>query len=352
MQRAQRELSEYRRRLIDLLADVPLVRLSEKRKRKRRPSDAAPDLSIDVVAGGERRELIVEAKSSGEPRFIRGAIQQLQSHLPISTPAYGIVAAPYLGDRAQEICREARVGFLDLAGNCRLAFGSIFIERQGFPNPTVERRPLRTLFAPKATRILRVMLVEPKRGFQLQTLAKLAGVSLGLAFKVKQRLLDLDYASEERDGLRLTRPEDLLREWARNYNFGKHEAVECYAMGEVAETEHQLAAWCAEKRVPYAFTQFSGAVRVAPFARYLRSTAYVLTDPRTLAERLQWKIVPSGANVLLLRPFDDGVLYGSREVTGDRVVSNVQLYLDLANQGGRGEEASTFLLEQRLRPTW
>ena len=283
---------------------------------------------------------------------MRGAIQQLQSYLPTRASAYGVVAAPYLGDRAREICREARVGYLDLAGNCRLAFGSIFVERKGFSNPNVERRPLRTLFAPKATRILRVMLVEPKRGFQLQALAKLAGVSLGLAFKVKQRLLDLEYASEERVGLRLTRPEDLLREWARNYDFGKHDAVECYAMGEVAETEHHLAARCTEKQVPYAFTQFSGAARVAPFARYLRSAAYVLTDPRTLAERLEWKVVPSGANVLLLRPFDDGVLYGSQEVTGDRVVSNVQLYLDLASQGGRGEEPATFLFEQRLRPTW
>jgi hypothetical protein len=352
MQRAQAELSEYSRRLVDLLAEVPLVRLSEKRKSRRRLSDAALDLPIDVTAGEEHWELIIEAKSSGEPRFIRGAIQQLQSSLPPSPRAYGVVAAPYLGDRAREICREARVGYLDLAGNCRLAFGSIFIERKGFPNPTVERRPLRTLFASKASRILRVMLVEPKREFQLQTLAKLAGVSLGLAFKVKQRLLDLEYASGERDGLRLTRPEDLLREWARNYDFGKHEAVECYAMGEVAETEHRLAARCAEQRVPYAFTQFSGAARVAPFARYLRSAAYVLTDPRTLAERLEWKVVPSGANVLLLRPFDEGVLYGSQEVTGDRVVSNVQLYLDLASQGGRGEEAATFLLEQRLRPTW
>ncbi len=352
MQRAQAELSEYSRRLVDLLTEVPLVHLDEKRRGRRRPTDAAPDLSVDMIVGGEHWELIVEVKSSGEPRFIRGAIQQLQSHLPTSTPAYGMVAAPYLGDRAREICREARVGYLDLAGNCRLAFGNIFIERKGFPNPNVERRPLRTLFAPKASRILRVMLTEPKRRFQLQTPARLAGVSLGLVFKVKQRLLDLEYVTEERDGLRLTRPEDLLREWARNYEFGKHEAVECYAMGEIAETEHRLAARCAEKRVPYGFTLFSGAARVAPFARYLRGAAYVLTDPRKLAERLEWKIVPSGANVLLLNPFDDGVLYGSQEVAGDRVVSNVQLYLDLASQRGRGEEAASFLLEQRLRPTW
>jgi hypothetical protein len=346
------ENPEYSRRLLELLAAVPLVRLDKRPKRKRRVPGAVPDISIGLLVGDDRWELLVETKSSGEPRFIRGAIQQLLSYTTTSAQVYSVVAAPYLGERAQELCREARVGYLDLAGNCRLAFGSVFIERKGFPNPKTERRPLRTLFAPKASRILRVLLTEPKRTYQLQELAKLAGVSLGLAFKVKQRLLDLEYADEEKNGLRVKRPEDLLREWARNYDFGKHASVECYAMGEVAETEHQLAAWCAEKRVPYAFTLFSGAARMAPFVRYLRSSAYVMTDPGKLAERLGWKVVPTGANAILLRPFDEGVLYGSQDVEGDRVVSDVQLYLDLASQRGRGEEAATFLLDQRLRPTW
>ena len=346
------ETADYSRRVLDLLAEVPLVRLDKRPKRKRRVPGVVPDISIDLLVGDDRWEFIVETKSSGEPRFIRGAIQQLQSYTAASARVYGVVTAPYLGERTQELCKEARVGYFDLAGNCRLAFGSVFIERKGFPNPKVERRSLRTLFAPKASRVLRVLLTEPKRTYQLQELAKLAGVSLGLAFKVKQRLLDLEYAGEEKSRLRVNRPEDLLHEWARNYDFGKHTAVECYAMGEVAETERQLAAWCAEKRVLYAFTLFSGAARVAPFARYLRSSAYVMTDPGKTAERLGWKVVPTGANVVLLRPFDEGVLYGAQEVDGDRVVSNVQLYLDLASQRARGEEAATFLLEQRLRAKW
>jgi len=343
----------YLHRLIALLTEVPSVRLDKKARRKRRVAESSPDLSIDVLLGEDRWRLVVETKSSGEPRLIRGAIQELQSYTAASSAqVYGIVAAPFLGERSQELCRDARVGYLDLAGNCRLAFGNVFIERKGFPNPRVERRPLRTLFAPKASRVLRVLLTEPKRAYQLQELAKLAGVSLGLAFKAKQRLLDLEYAREEKTGLRVNRPEHLLREWVRNYDLGKHTAVECYAMGEVAETERQLAAWCAEHRVPYAFTLYSGAARVAPFARYLRSAAFVLTDPGKLAERLGWKVVPTGANAVLLRPFDEGVLYGTQEVDRDRIVGNVQLYLDLATQRGRGEEAAAFLLEERLRPTW
>jgi hypothetical protein len=37
---------------------------------------------------------------------------------------------------------------------------------------------------------------------------------------------------------------------------------------------------------------------------------------------------------------------------GDVVVSDVQLYLDLASYKGWGEEAAAFVLEQRLRSRW
>jgi len=72
------------------------------------------------------------------------------------------------------------------------------------------------------------------------------------------------------------------------------------------------------------------------------------TFPRTL----EWKPVSSGANFTLLRPYDDGVFYGVRKISEDSVASDVQLYLDLVGSKARGEEAATFLLEQRLRSKW
>lgn len=92
-------------------------------------------------------------------------------------------------------------------------FDQIFIERRGLPNPRVERRPLRSIFAARASRVLRVLLEDPKRASQVQQLAREAGVSLSLAFKVKQRLLDLEYAREADGGIQLAKPEDLLRGW-------------------------------------------------------------------------------------------------------------------------------------------
>ncbi|MEK7880223.1 MAG: hypothetical protein AAB285_10225, partial [candidate division NC10 bacterium] len=123
----------------------------------------------------------------------------------------------------------------------------VFIKRQGFPNPRLERRPLRALFAPKASRVLRVLLEDPKRSWQVQALAPQAEVSLGLAFKVKQRILDLEYAQEEEEGLRLIKPAELLREWGVSYSYLKSQALDCYGPGDPRELEQALVDYCRAK---------------------------------------------------------------------------------------------------------
>jgi hypothetical protein len=341
----------FKERLADILAEVPFTKV-------RRWAQAVKvdgleiDLAVDVLAGGAPWRLLVEVKPTGEPRAVRGTIQQLQTAVMNRPRQYAVLAAPYVAPLGRAACREAGVGFLDLAGNCRLVFDQIFIERLGAPNPQVERRPLRSIFAARASRVLRMLFTEPRRAWQVQQLARQARVSLGLAFKVKQRLLDLEYARETRDGIQLARPEDLLRDWATAGLPRKREQLDCYAPGEPAEVEGALGVICQARKIRFAFTLFSGAARVAPFARYARSAAYVDADLATVAGGLGWKPVPSGANVTLLGPPDEGVWYGLQQVREEPVVSDVQLYLDLAGTKGRGEEAATFILEQRLRPAW
>ena len=60
----------------------------------------------------------------------------------------------------------------------------------------------------------------------------------------------------------------------------------------------------------------------------------------------------TGANFTLPWPFDEGAFYGACTIGQDRVVSDVQLYLDLMESKGRGEEAATAILDQKLRPQW
>ena len=350
--REQQLEKQVKERLQQLFEAVPFLRLKRWQREARTLEGKRVDLSAEVLAKGERWRLLVEVKSSGEPRYVRSAVQQLRSLLSDERRTYGIVSAPYISAEAGKICRDEGMGYLDLAGNCGLIFANLFIERQGIPKPPEERRPLRSLYAPKAGRLLRALLEEPKRTWTLQALAEKAGVSLGLAFKVKQRLLDFEFVAEGNEGLVLEKPEELLRQWGANYSYAKNDAFECYFQGDPAHLEAALAGYCRKAGDRYAFTMFSGAARVAPFARYLKGSAYVTGDPQEIAKNLEWKQVSSGANFTLLRPYDEGVFYGAKEIERDFVVSDVQLYLDLVGSKARGEEAAAFLLEQRLRSKW
>jgi hypothetical protein len=347
-QSAQRAIATS---LNQVLGEVPFLRLGSTIE-ETRELDSEIDISVDVIANGTPWKLLVEVKSSGEPRIARAAIQQILAVTRAQEPQYGLIGAPYVGPETQKICKEAGVGFIDLAGNCRLAFDKVFIERRGFPKPKAERRPLRSLFSPKASRVLRVLFETPKQPWQVQRLAREARVSLGLAAKVKQRLLDLEFAREERAGIKLAKPEELLIAWAAALASQKRSTVGVYAAGDPPQTEETLRVYCATNATPYAFTQFSGAARVAPFTRYTRGAAYVQADPVSFVAKLGWKIADTGANFTLPWPFDEGVFYGARTIGQDRVVSDVQLYLDLMESKGRGEEAAMAILDQKLRPQW
>jgi hypothetical protein len=316
------------------------------------PEDTRADLRFQLYADASPLSVLVEVKSTGEPRQARSAIQQLREYLSRVDDAYGVFAAPYISDYTAQLCKDSGVGYMDLAGNCLLSFDRVYVERRNYPNPNTEKRQLRSLFGPKSSRVLRVMLKKPKRAWQVQDLAEEADVSLGLAFKIKERLLALEYAREDRKRIKLARPADLLDTWAENYSFRSNKLYDYFSFDEPKTMERKLAQYCRRNEITYALTMFSGAALVAPFARYTRAFAYVAEGIEELAAALQLKEAPSGPNFTILAPYDDGVFYGSRTVKGLRVVCDIQLYLDLAGYKGRGEESARFLLDQRIKRLW
>ena len=338
-------------RIEDLLGDIHFIELGQALTQTSLES-VRPDLLFEAMVGSHLYKIIVEVKSVGEPRQVRYAIQQLKEYLARIEDAYGVVAAPYITNDTARLCKENGVGYIDLAGNCFLNFDQVYIEQRNYPNSTRENRPLRSLFTPKASRLLRVMLANPGRSWQVQELAKEANISFGLAFKIKERLLDLEYTRKDNKHVRLNRPGDLLDKWANNYSFRKNRMYDYFSFEEPKEIERRLAAYCQEREIPYALTLFSGAALVAPFARYTRGFAYVGKGIQSLAESVGLKEVPSGPNFSILEPYDDGVFYGSRKIDGLEVACDVQLYLDLVGYRGRGEESAKFILEQKIKPLW
>ena len=124
---------------------------------------------------------------------------------------YGVFMAPYISSQSAAICEKAGIGYADLAGNCRLVFGQVYIERRDWPNPSIVKRELRSLFTPKASRILSVLLIDPKRSWKVLDLAREARVSLGQASNVKKLLEAREWVERSTKGLRLSHPEEVLR---------------------------------------------------------------------------------------------------------------------------------------------
>lgn len=334
------------------LAEVPFLELLESSIQKAMMPGVTPDFTLKVKLPKGQKTIIVEVKNSGQPRWIRAAVNQILRYKESLPNAYGVVVAPYISPTAAEICSQEGVGYVDLAGNCRFVFNQVYVHQEGRPNPFSEKRELQSLYSPKSSRILRVLLLNTKRRWKMQDLAQEADVSLGLVAKVKELLVEREWIQEARDGLQLVGPEALLLQWAAQYQIQKSNITSFYTLSDVSETEEQLSDFCRRQRVQFALTGFSAAARTAPFVRYKLVTAYFNANLEKVASQLNFKKVSSGATLNLMIPYDEGVFHQTEEVDGVPIVSSVQLYLDLKNMAGRGEEAAQFLLDEVIKPTW
>jgi hypothetical protein len=347
--------SEAANRLEAALREVPFLSQANIRLESS-PGDSGVDFALAVRSQSMNRRLVCDLKPSGQPRFAREACLSLSEYVRCDKRAYPVFIAPYIAPTAAAICDQYEVGYFDLAGNCRLTFDHVYIRREGFPNSSVQQRDLRTLYSPKAERVLRVLLTAGKRNWRMQELADEAQVSLGQTANVKKLLLDREWIESEEAGFRLRSLDagvlPLLTEWAKNYRIERSTAGEYYSLKSLPEAEAQLTEASRQLKMRLAFSGFSGAVRFAPAVRYQRATAYVGGEIAALTDRVGLKPVSSGANVALIEPYDEGVFYGSKEVERAPVVSPVQIYLDLTQTKGRGEEAASAILEEVIKPRW
>jgi len=298
------------------------------------------------------RYFVAEIKSVGQPRAAREAVNQLWRFRENRPDVVPVFIAPYISPASAELCRQEGTSYVDLSGNCRLVFDHSFVEREGRPNLFAKKRDLRSLYSTRSSRVVRVLLANPGEAWKIKELARESEVSLGLASNVKKLLEDREWVRKTDDGLALVEPEKLLAEWAENDSFRKNKVRDCRSPKPVADLESDLAAACRERGVPYALTGFSAAARFATMGRFSHAMAYVRKPLDEMIASLGLEEVTSGVNVTILEPYDEGVFYGVEEEEGVRLVSPVQVYLDLKGFRGLGEEAAGKLLDEVIRPYW
>ena len=298
-----------------------------------------PDYKVKIKWEKGEHDLIVEVKSTGEPRIIAEVAGRFKAY---NLNGYPVLIAPFVSSRGREMCKELEMGFIDLAGNAHLKFDGVLIERWGKKSEKKEKRNLKNLFSTKSTWVIRRMLLQPKRTWKFEELAEEANVSLGQAYKVVNKLVSEGYVEKKRGATTLLKPGELLDTWTKVYNFQDQDITGYYCEFKEQKILKELENISSES---YALTLGSAASLIAP---YVRSTDFHLyaVDQQLIIDHLNLKPVEFGGNVYLVKPSDEGVLFDTRQIEGINLVSDIQLYLDLYNYPMRGREQAEHLREE------
>jgi hypothetical protein len=312
------------------------------------------DATLIVETQLGKRRIEVEAKMSGEPRFIREASFVLSDLIKRRPGGYGVVLAPYVSPEARAILRAQGQGWFDLAGNCLISFDGIHLEMvKSDINPFSTKRKQRSIFSPKSGRILKLLLTEsrPLKGIDI---AARAHVSPAQVSKVREALLDREWATSDPSGLRIVQASAVLEAWREN-----RQPPTLIAQGYTLKHGKMLDAHLQTLFMKAQGTQYhtlllaghSVARRIAPYARV--TGEYFYADKRGIElidEFLQLDRVEDGANVFVYQPEDDMLSLDSIALKPEplRGTGLVQTYLDLSSMGDRDREAADHLLTDKL----
>lgn len=304
-----------------------------------------PEVLVVRLSGPDARsaELEVVVRSAVVPRDVYALLAAT------SRPA--LIVAPYLGERARQLIAEGGASYADATGNLRVVASepAIFLEGLGAErDPDRTARPLHSLRGAAAGRVVRALaeldLPLGVRALSTASATPLGTVSRVVTFLDAEALLTRD---AQRRILAVDRPA-LLQRWSRDYGLTQSNALYTFL-----EPRGLPAFWSKLGRLPrYAATGSTAGPGIAA----TRIAMLYVDDPEDAARTLGLVPAEAGANVWLLRPFDDVVYARTRQRTVGEptaaievvTVSVAQAIADLASAPGRGpQEAETMLAQMR-----
>lgn len=315
----------------------------EERVRVRGQTDEKSRLRGDFTIQLRGRTLVAEYKRSNDVATVVQAIEQVKEMVRQGSGAEPLLIVPYMGEKGAERCRKEGVGWMDLSGNADLSTDSFLIHVEGKPNQFKQKGRPSNPFAPKSSRISRFLLIHPNRRFRQTEIAERTGVGRGWTSKVVRRLEEKGLVARVDDGrIEVPDPSLLLSAWHEKYDFSKHRVLKgTVASRDSVDLIKRLAESFESASVEYAATGLAAAWLLTQFARFRIVTFYLDQLPREdLKRNIGLREDPTGANVWLAVPSDEGGFHGSSVEEQVRHVHPVQAYLDLKGHPERSDEAA------------
>jgi len=310
---------------------------------------APPVISWDKATGNFGVVLVEAARNLAPVDARERLAPQVRLMRQLMGESAVLVIVPWLSPRTREVLETNGFGYLDLTGNIsfRLRRPLVFLRQLGAdrdPNPPSRGR--HGLAGARAGNLVR-LLVDVAPPYRAGELAAASGISLPWV----GRLLEAMEAQAliRRDGRTVVDTDwvGLLRERAATIDLLKmNNAVPMVAPAGIPTTLERLARPDISPQV--AVTGSLAARAIAPRAVGGQLMLYVrgaTGEPYQLARQLQLIPAERGADVVLLRPPNDVVFQGLREVDGVPHVALSQLTIDCLSGNGRMPAEGEALIE-------
>jgi hypothetical protein len=346
--------------LLSLLKLVPFVGDVELKQEVRLSDVKRADFIAAINIENKELKLVGEVKRNLQPRYVLDAIRQVKEYCYlVSEPAYPVVVSDYISPRSAEMLINENVSYFDLVGNCRLCFANVYIEKEGKKSKGLEKRGIKSLFALKSSRMLRLMLNNPVRTWQIKELSAKTELSFGQVSNIRRALLDQHYAIElEAGGFCINQPAALLSEWSRNYKKNvSNRAGGFYSMlkpEDRLDAVRKAIAEANEKNAGIILGGLSAARWQAPFSKSMSEIFYADKEGiEILKKHLMLESVKVGPNVIIEEPKDPFIFKEATECApGLKCTNVIQTYLDLYIAGEREREAAEHIELHILKERW
>jgi hypothetical protein len=293
---------------------------------------------------------VAEVQSDGGVNAVRKGAEQLRQ----SGDAVPILVVPYMSASGRRRCEDAGLSWMDLSGNA----GLHLLHKKTHVVVTVEGQPdkfrgpgrPRNAFAPKAARVVRLLLADPERRLTQAEIAEASHLGAGYVSRIVRYLEDEGLLSRDADrALWPHDPDLLLSVWAESDAF-RHEVLMGHVLGRSGEERaERLQKALAAHGVRFAFTGLAAAWAYTHAAAFRSVSCYVQGEGRASAlADAGFRADTDAPNTRILVPADDGVFDGSAHVSGLVCVSAAQAVVDLEHESERAPEFREAMRERAL----
>lgn len=305
-----------------------------------------PDSMIEIQAPTGTTAFVVEAKETFAPRDAERLLPGVADAFRRMSGTHLLVVSNWLSARTQELLREQDVNYLDLTGNAYVQANhpAIFIRSTGANrNPAPAERERAGLRGPKASRLIRILL-DRLPPYSVRDLAQMTALTPGYVSRLLSALEYDALVDRSRTGaVKTVARAPLLRRWVEVYDVLKsNQPTHLLASQGPLEAFNRVAGLDDDSGI--VVTGSFAAVRAAPVAAPAMLMAYV-RDPVAVATALNLLPARQGANVVLLRPYDEVVWERTNRFDGVRYAAFSQVAADLLTGPGRMPEEGDALIE-------